>query len=148
MKKIISILLVLVMCLGLCACGKDNNSTNSKYTGVYECDFTTGLLNLAFTKRMELRPNGTGRYTEVTTNAAYPNIPVGTTIAEGTLSWKVLDGYVTITCEFNNYLYKGDAPSEWLLIATDKKKTIETYELKGSKLFDVAHDYIVWDKTE
>ena len=143
MKKVICIALTLVLCLSLCACGN-----SSKYVGVYEIGYTTGLRNLTFTARMELRPNGTGTYTEVTTNAAYPNIPVGTTIAEGTLSWKVSDGYVIITCKYTNYLYKGDTPSEWLLTACDIEETTETYELKGSKLINVEHDWNVWDKTE
>ena len=149
MKQTISILLALILTLGLCACSKDNsNSADSKYVGTYENSYTTGSLNLSYTARMELHPNGTGTYTEVTTNAAYPNIPVGTTIAAGTASWKVSDGYVIITCTYTNYLYKGDTPSEWLLTASDKEETTETFELKGSKLINVEHDWNTWDKVK
>lgn len=156
MKKVISLLLALVMCLSMCACGVNNtetsnNSQNQKYVGIYENEYNAGSFAVFYTVSLELLPDGTGTYTGIATEVDASQCTIGLeegdVVSEGTVAWEVSDDYIvihySITLSLTNKLL-----GKWSTTTQEPKSWTETYELKGSKLINVTRDSDTWDKVQ
>ncbi len=149
MNKVMSIILVLVLCLSLCAC--EDNSKNNKYVGVYETDYNTSNNAVFYTVSIELRPDGTGTYTGIATKVDASQCVItlkeGSTVQEGTVTWEVSDDYIIIHYSVTTNLTKKQF-GKWSTTTNEPKSYTNTYELKGSKLINVEHDWETWNKTK
>ncbi len=148
MKRAISILIVLTICATLFGCG---GSGNSKYIGTYESDYTAGDNAIQYTASIELLPGGKGTYTSIATKVDESKCTIfikeGREVQAGTVTWEVSDGYlvlhVSITTNLTTKLF-----GKWSTTTKEPESYTETYELKGSKLINVDHDWDTWDKTK
>ena len=152
MKKVISILLVLVMALSLCACGE-----NSKYVGTY--DGGDGFyqvrdgFKIEFTRKIVLNSNGSGIYTG-TSKSSIPSFLYGkASISEGdilftyNLKWEISDGYLVINGTGKQYCKRDNMETIVEMIPGGIEATIsQSYELKGNKLFLAGSNYASFTK--
>ena len=146
MKKGLSLILVLVLCLGLCACG-----SKTKYVGTYESrasvlasvsesykGSTLYKSELVYgTRTITLNSDGTGTIHFTTTENVNPtNKAVFDETCNGTLTWNVDGDYLTIT--FNEITYEDiNHPGFMSDTRREVAKTI-TFELKGAQLVSVS----------
>ncbi len=139
MKKALSLLLALVMCLSLCACG--GNKEMKKYAGIYSGNIhyyeaIYGPEKLYNMETLTLNADGTGHY-EVTATSSGKFILEGTTLQSGDVTWEVSDNYIVVqysgqdwlTTDENYYYHLGDPE------AVSKSWTLEK---KANLLMDVA----------
>ena len=148
MKKAISVLLALVMCLGMCACGDgdkfDSKSETmdpvmEKYVGNYKFDsyceniFTHDKYQ--FSETMTLNADGTGTYCRIVTEAS-KYILAGVVVEDGTITWEVSDDYLIIN--YNGKDYTGS--EDGFMVITEPSDYIQTYsfELKGHLLTNLT----------
>ena len=135
MKKTITLVLVLAVCLGLCACG---GGKNSKFVGMYEYkgQFTErysgwgydNLVNdISCTYRLTLNSGGTGTFERKATSDG-KFFKYGDIIEEGKVTWVAEGDYVTVTFNGTRYIknYGKDA-TEIIDVTT-------TYERKAGTL--------------
>lgn len=149
MKKAISLIVVILLCLGLCAC-EDNSS--SKYAGTYTANtfilaavsepYNGGTLHKTETvsgiRTIILNADGTGsiQFT-ATQQATITNQSIYDEMSKGTLTWSEDDGYLTIT--YHEVTYEDPNQSFSLCSTRTDKNTTYTYELKGSQLICVTN---------
>ena len=152
MKKTISVLLMLVIVLSLCACGNANSGSvnngsvnnensakknNSKYVGTYVFYGGWETPTTPTEERLILEQDGTGTYSEFTTEYRNEIYPKGFVLEDGTISWSVDEnGYITIVKNGNRYYTKREGYIEEGTPWT----TLETCELKGTQLFVVGQE--------
>ena len=150
MKKALSLILALVMCLSLCACG------SSKYIGSYHKEYNiagNGYWGdwVRAEEVLELKANGKGTFQVILTHNS-ENISAGTVVREGTVTWKKSGEYVIITRSGTEYLRKEKHPQydDYYYYADGNTpyEQAETYELKGNQLIDVAKPGNKWSKTQ
>ena len=152
MKKSISLILALVLCLGLLsACG--NSKEMEKYAGVYTAsyyEFWVPQDNFYYKKEMVLNSDGTGTYTgTATSDGLY--IPTGTPVGIGTITWEVSDGYIVVKSVITSFVNNNDGkyftlfPNE---AGYETSTETETYELKGNVLMPVAQSGGNWEKIQ
>lgn len=156
MKKVISLLLALVMCLSMCACGVNNtetsnNSQNKKYVGIYENEYSVGSFAVFYTVSLELLPDGTGTYTGIATKVDASQCTIGLeegdVVRKGTVDWEVSDDYIVIHYSITLNLTK-KLLGKWSTTTQEPESWTETYELKGSKLINVTRASDTWDKVQ
>ncbi len=141
MKRTISLILVFMLCFGLCACGTNDDSV-SKYTGTYikQSGGKGGDDAAAIETTLILSADGTGSMVEkVKSPSAYDYLlygySAGYCFAKYELTWEDNDGYLFIKATGTRYNYKGESKSEFT----------ESYELKGKVLYTlegVCTDFI------
>lgn len=148
MKKAVSLILVLMLCLSMCACG---GNSSSKYVGtyeggaavlasVYESYNGSTLYKSEFIqgkRTITLKADGTGSFSfKPTKTANFTNKAVFDEMCNGTLVWQEDGDYLTITFhevtyeDANHYGYMSDTRREIT-------KTL-TFELKGAQLVSVT----------
>ena len=109
MKRILALILTLVMCFGLCACG-----SSSKFVGTYVYKMSW------FTYTIVIEPNGKGTFNTKLTDS-------GDVVQTGTVTWVVDDNYISVT-ETPTWTESGQE----IFSSTDVHTS--TYELIGSQL--------------
>lgn len=143
MKKAISLILALVLCLSLCACG--DNKELEKYYGTYEWEiaYMASVADYVSAKEtITISKNGTGTFCVVCTKDSQ-YITADTVLAEGTISWEEVDGYIVITSSGTTYLneeshFAGNGHYNFYHAnGNSPLNNTKTYELKGNKLFNV-----------
>ena len=102
MKKTISIVFVLVMCLSLCACGG-----NSKYVGTYTNSNRTMRMNYpdqsnywrieTFDGICTLTLNSDGTGSQVFVAHTVPYVGSNVTVYDCPITWEVVDDYLYVT---------------------------------------------------
>lgn len=154
MKKALSLILALVMCLSFCACSSSEsdevkNDETGKYIGQYQTgdsQFQYGNYqdSFYFVKQLQLVTGGTGTYEwKASTNGKY--VTNGAIIEKGTVSWYVSDGYLVVTYSGTNYVNSNDS-SYYTLDGNNTVQVTETFELKGHLLIDVASNRQEYEK--
>lgn len=124
MKKVTSLIMTLVLCLSLCACG--NASVSGTYEGErYGYDFT-------FKEVLTLNSDGTGTI-EGTATSPGKNMKIGDIYVQGTVKWTSEGDYITITSSLQ---YKGFGTSE----------TTTTYKRMAGALHDVSNGNLEYIK--
>ena len=137
MKKALSLLLALVLCLSLCACG---NSAESKYIGTYSnsnygvnqivvdnTGYAHGRHTLYGTRTLTLNSDGTGK--DIFIADEVPHIGTNITVYDCSITWEVIDEYLYITGTTEHY-------------ATHSGSTIsvdDRYILEGKTLVDADY---------
>ena len=151
MKKVIALILALVMCLGLCACGASNHTEpGSQFIGTYEdkCSLTehysgwgyNNLVNAISCKEtLVLNGGGTGTFKAVATSSG-EHYQSGEVVNEGTVQWTCDGDYITIT--FSGFKYNKDYGKN---TTTPVDYTV-TYEKKAGTLHDVSSGNLVYTK--
>ena len=159
MKKTLSLILALILCLSLCACGVN------KYVGTYT-DETIGVyrvedIHFKTTNIMTLNANGTGTLIMKATESVSPSysaennyeIKAGDILCQYTLNWEDVDGYLVVDGTGQRY-YTPSAgyPGQIIDYSRDKigaQITMsESYELKGNKLFIAGRDLASFTKVD
>ena len=146
MKKALSLILALVLCLGLCACG---NSSGKKFVGEYIEDRGYGIERSGnhIQQTFVLKSGGTGTYKE-TVDKGDAIVEAGRLIADGTITWKVEDEYVVITTNIDYYYGWENSIPYFSNEICSSKTTTETYELKGNKLINITDENDIWSKVQ
>lgn len=135
MKKVVSLLLVLAVCLGLCACG---GGKSSQFVGMYEDEgqytehysgwgYDNLVNDISCIYRLTLNDGGTGTFERKATSDG-KFYKYGDYIEKGTVHWIAEDNYVSVT--FKGTKYTKD-------YGNDKEEVIdrtETYERKAGTL--------------
>lgn len=149
MKKIISIVLLLALCLSLCACGAMSDS-GTKFVGTYEdkgqisvtysgWGYNNLVDTVSYKETLKLESDGGGSYEQVaTTKGKYHEI--GDVIAEGTVTWETDGEYVTVTIRGTSY--KRDNGNN---VEVPIDRTV-TYEMKGSTLHSASNGSLAYTK--
>ena len=147
MKKALSLILVLVLCLGICAC---TSKQESKFIGTYEHKYTFsehysayGYNNLVHTisctEILTLEHDGVGTFkTKATTAGKY--YAVGDVVTEGTVKWMVEDGYITI--KFSGSRYNKDYGNNKI----EPINRTSAYERKAGTLHYASDGMIAYTK--
>ena len=151
MKKAISLIMALVLCLGLCACAGNSTEQGSQFVGTYNKSARThseyysgwgydNLVNyIEYTTTMTLNAGGTGTF-KATTIEAGKYWKVGDVIEEGTVQWTCEGEYITITYSGFSYTkHHGNNKT------TPINNTV-TYEKKAGTLHDVSSGNLVYTK--
>ena len=149
MKKIISIVLLLALCLSLCACGA-TSASGMKFVGTYEDKGQLsvgysgwGMNNLvdyvSYTETLELDNGGTGTYKSVATSQGKYH-KVGDVIEKGTVTWKSDGEYVTISIRGIRYDKSYGNNTEEPFDRTS------TYEMKAGTLHDASSGSLAYTK--
>ena len=157
MKKALSLIMALVLCLGLCACADNRTEPGSQtelgsqFVGTYNKSTRTlseyysgwGYDNLVnyidYTSTLTLNGGGTGTF-KATTIEAGKYWQVGDVIEEGTVQWTCEDDYITIT--YSGFSY---SKSYGKNTTTPIDYTV-TYEKKAGTLHDVSSGNLVYTK--
>lgn len=151
MKKVISLIIALVLCLGLCACGASNRTElGSQFIGTYEHKYTllesysaygyNNLVNsISCKETLILNGGGTGTFKAVATDSG-EYYQSGDVVQEGTVQWTCDDDYITIT--FSGFSYKKDYGKN----TTEQIDYSTTYEKKAGTLHKASSGYLVYTK--
>lgn len=139
MKRILALILALVMCLPLCACG----NSQAKYAGTYVCEadktFGKGSDSLNGTiGTLILYEDGTGYSKEEVSYTESPYWTVGEIQSEASVTWMENEGYITVS--YNEKKYYDTFPGH-----PCKNNPVETfrqvtYEAKGTQLLGTKPD--------
>ena len=151
MKKVISILLVLVIALSLCACGG-----KGKYVGTYTSeghfDVRDGSSYQVSTK-LVINSDGTGSLVATSLDEddsvlyGKYELNVGDVFYAYELTWEESDGYLIINGTGKRYYKMGEWSIEDMVPEGTPVTLSESYELKGNQLFQVGRDYVSYTKT-
>ena len=162
MKKAVSFILAIILCLSLCACGSNNSNSNSasKYAGTYNHEgsyYDTIEGGKVYTnEELILNNDGTGTLVVKSLTDA-PNflyskyvLKKGDVLLSYDLKWNESDGYLVITGTGKQYFEVqpyGVAKAIGALLTNGISVSIsESYELKGNKLFEVGSNYAYYTK--
>ena len=141
MKKALSLILALVLCLGLCACGKTNSETH-KYVGTYTTESDSyyempyGPEAIWYYETLTLNDDGTGRYTKTAANSG-ALIAKDAELESGDVNWEVVDGYIVVKYSGKKYITNTETNHFCLGTAVTVSDSW-TFELKANLLMDVA----------
>lgn len=106
MKRTISLIIALVLCIGLCACSNENTDIKTAVVGTWECTFESG--GEMWTDIITIYKGGTGRFQEL--KDGKPGSGNSST------TWEIKDGVLNITVLAWNgvYAYTYDSESDTL----------------------------------
>ena len=147
MKKTLSLILALILCLSLCACG---TTSTSQFVGTYEDKYSIteyysgwGYNNLTHqiscTEVLTLNDGGTGTF-ETTATSSGEYYQVGDVIEKGTVKWTDEGDYITIT--FSGFRYNKDYGNN----TTKPIDRTSTYEKKAGTLHSASSGTLVYTK--
>ena len=148
MKKAVSLLLALVLCLGLCACS--NAESTSQFVGTYEDKYEITeyyklyiydnlVHHISCKKVLTLNDGGTGTF-KTTATSAGEHYQVGDIVEEGTVTWMAEGDYITIT--YKGFRYKKDYGNN----TTELIDHTSTYEKKAGTLHTTASGILAYTK--
>ena len=145
MKRLFALILALVMCLGLCACGSSESEPEaSKFVGTYEAP-----PHSVSSKELEIKPDGTYYFTNYDRESERKGSGVSSYFVyryefiEEHGTWEEVDGFLCLTGTSHTTKY-----TPWLQNASTDDPIVDTrtstycsldgeqYELKGKLLYD------------
>ena len=146
MKKVISLIMVLVLCLGLCACADQG----SQFTGTYEhkgelteyysvYGYNNCVHTIKYTETLILNGDGTGTFKAIATSSG-EHYKVGDVVQEGTVTWTCEGEYITI--KYNGSSYNKDYGKN----TTKLIDYTSTYEKKAGTLHSASSGYLAYSK--
>lgn len=144
MKRALSLILTLVLCLGLCAC-----EDNSKYVGTYE--FTDHysswyIEQLYYKEILTLDADGTGTYKRTTTKDG-KYIKEGKVVETGNIQWETSDEYIIV--KYSGQRIIPERPYSFFEITDPEDvERSRTFEFKGNLLIDIVNEDDIFRKTE
>lgn len=146
MKKVIALMLALIMCMCLFACGKEE----SKYVGTYSNDgkMSTGFDGFSVVKEMIISADGTGTATLTATDDYIDkNVKRGDVLWTIDFTWQEVEGFLATNGTKVMYYRPDSITEEWAWLSEPTSDAfVETYELKGNQLFEVGRDYASYNK--
>lgn len=165
MKRFFAFLMVAIMVVTLCACSKTEevavvaNDSLAKYVGTYECKMTTGYgmnCDTWIKKTMILDAGGVGNE-KIEVYIAGEGFEKGQVLSTSEITWSVQDEYLIVNYtesknyETNKYYqggYGGMRSWEEINLLNEPKISTyaETYELKGTGLYDIQYGTCVYTK--
>lgn len=135
MKRVISLIMALALCFGLCACGA---SSGSQFVGEYEVKY--GYIDgSSHTQTLIINGDGTGTFKSITTNSG-EYYKAGDVREEASLQWTCEGNYITIT--FSGIEYKKGYGEN----TTEQFNYTKTYEKKAGTLHDADTGGKMFDK--
>lgn len=150
MRKIVSLLLALVLCLGLCACNsskeENHEESNSKYIGTYTTQkqfMDLSGMKFQTSTEMVLSADGTGtcvmKATTTNEHLMYNKYKVveGDVLLFYDLQWEESGDYLVITGSGKQYYELSNWNISAMIPEGIAVTMSESYELKGNKLFNV-----------
>lgn len=153
MKKAVSLLLVFVLCLSLCACG--GKGKKSKYIGKYINNSylqTYDSQKIEVTEEMIINKDGTGTIvmkslSEVYISLGQTRIQNGDILLSYEIEWEESDGYLVVTGSGMQYYKLNHASVTAYNPEGESVEISDSYELKGNKLFEVGMEFAAYTKS-
>jgi len=150
MKKVISLIMVLVLCLGLCACAGNRTELGSQFVGKYEYKgelteyysaygYNNLVHTIKYTETLTLNGGGTGTFKAIATSSG-EHYQAGDVIKEGTVTWTCEGEYITIKYSGSSYNKDYGKNTTKLIDSTS------TYEKKAGTLHSASSGYLAYTK--